>query len=192
MLSDDSVIHIKGKIWGTEFLYSPAAFTISEREILCWDPVSEIFRYRIPLYSEIQNQHFISEINSRSHMSEGRNRSFFLEARFCNILFSYSCVSTFFKCRYVYIGIIIIEYERKHKHHYYIPLRHEGTPEAMTPLIWPVLSNQQNYQLSKNFRVIADLLRRSQNYITVCRAPCTCTAVMILNFNWRVLTQNFM
>lgn len=114
---------------------------------------------------------------------------FFLEARFCNILFSYSCVSTFFKCRYVYIGIIIIEYERKHKHHHYIPLRHEGTPEAMTPLIWPVLSNQQNYQLSKNFRVIADLLRRSQNYITVCRAPCTCTAVMILNFNWRVLTQ---
>jgi len=59
----------------------------------------------------------------------------FLEARLCNILFSYSRVSMFCKCRYVYIGIIIIEYERKHNHHHYILLRHEGIPEAMTPLI---------------------------------------------------------
>jgi len=58
-----------------------------------------------------------------------------LEARFCNILFSYSRVSAFCKCRYVYIGIIITEYERKHNHHHYILLRHEGIPEAMTPLI---------------------------------------------------------
>jgi len=114
---------------------------------------------------------------------------FFLEARFCNILFSYSCVREFFKCRYVCIDIISTEYERKHNHHHYILLQHEGIPEAMTPLIWPVLSNQQNYQLSKNFRVIVALLGRSQNYITARRAPCTSTAVMTLNLNWRVLIQ---
>ena len=96
----------------------------------------------------------------------------------------------FCKCRYVYIGIIIIEYERKHNHHHYILLRHEGIPEAMTPLIWLVLSNQQNYQLSKDFRVIAALLlHHSQNYVTGCRAPCTSTAVMILNIKWGVLIQ---
>lgn len=163
-------------------------FTISEREIVCWDPVSEIFKYRISFYWEIQNQHFIPEINSRFHTSERRNRSF-LEARFCNILFSYPRVSAFSNCRYVYIGITIIEYERKHNRHRYILLGHEGIPKAMTPLIWPVLSNQQNFQLSKNFRVTAALLRRSQNRITVCRAPCTSTAVMISNLNWRVLIQ---
>jgi hypothetical protein len=115
----------------------------------------------------------------------------FLEARFCNILFSYvySRASVFCKCRHVYMRIIIIEYERKHNHHHYILLRHEDIPKAMMPLIWPVLSNQQNCQLSKNFHVIAGLLRRAQNYITVCRAPCTSAAVMILNLNWRVLKQ---